>query len=321
GVLSMHCSANEGSRGDVSLFFGLSGTGKTTLSADPARKLIGDDEHCWSDDGVFNIEGGCYAKCIGLSPAKEPEIYRAIRFGTVLENTVVDHVTRVVDYSDATLTENTRAAYPIEFIEQAKIPCLGGHPSNIIFLTCDAFGVLPPVSRLTPEQAMYHYVSGYTAKVAGTEMGVREPQATFSACFGSAFLVWHPTVYAEMLADRLRTHAAQAWLVNTGWSGGPYGLGRRIELAHTRAIINAIHDGSLARARTVEDPVFGLAVPTHVADVPERILQPAATWARANDYARAAERLAGLFHANFRQYAGEASDAVLAAGPRVPAGV
>jgi phosphoenolpyruvate carboxykinase (ATP) len=321
GVLSMHCSANEGARGDVSLFFGLSGTGKTTLSADPARKLIGDDEHCWSDDGVFNIEGGCYAKCIGLSPAKEPEIYRAIRFGTVLENTVVDHVTRVVDYSDGTLTENTRAAYPIEFIEHAKIPCLGGHPSNIIFLTCDAFGVLPPVSRLTPEQAMYHYVSGYTAKVAGTEMGVREPQATFSACFGSAFLVWHPTVYAEMLADRLRTHAAQAWLVNTGWSGGPYGVGRRIELAHTRAIINAIHDGSLARARTVEDTVFGLTVPTHVAEVPERILQPATTWADANGYARAAERLAGLFHANFRQYAGEASHAVLAAGPRVPAGV
>jgi len=318
GVLSMHCSANEGSRGDVSLFFGLSGTGKTTLSADNRRRLIGDDEHCWGDDGVFNIEGGCYAKCINLSKDKEPEIYDAIRFGALLENVIVDPVTRAVDYTDKSLTENTRAAYPIEFIRQVKIPCTGGHPKNIILLTCDAFGVLPPVSKLTPEQTMYHFVSGYTAKVAGTEMGVSEPEATFSACFGAAFLVWHPTRYAEMLAERLRTHGAQAWLVNTGWAGGAYGVGSRIALAHTRAIIDAIHDGSLDDCRTLEDPIFGLATPEHVPWVPDNILMPKNAWADPVAYAGTAEKLARLFTQNFRQYEDVASDATRAAGPRLP---
>jgi len=317
GVLSMHCSANEGPRGDVSLFFGLSGTGKTTLSADVGRKLIGDDEHCWTDDGVFNIEGGCYAKCIHLSAEKEPEIHAAIRFGTILENTVLDPDTREVDFDDASLTENTRAAYPIEFIPNAKIPCLGPHPTNIIFLTCDAFGVLPPVSRLTPEQAMYHFISGYTAKVAGTEVGVREPQATFSACFGAAFLVWHPTKYAEMLAERLRGHRAQAWLVNTGWSGGAYGTGSRINLDYTRAIIDAIHNGELADAPTEDDPIFGLAIPRQVSGVPSEILLPEKTWSDPAAYRAAAEKLAALFNQNFGQYASAAGPAVKAAGPRV----
>ncbi len=316
-VLSMHCSANQGPLGDVSLFFGLSGTGKTTLSADPSRKLIGDDEHCWSDDGIFNIEGGCYAKCIRLSAEQEPEIFDAIRFGTVLENAVLDPITHDVNFDDATLTENTRAAYPIEFIPNAQIPCLGGHPSNIILLTCDAFGVLPPVSRLSPEQAMYHFISGYTAKVAGTEVGVVEPQATFSACFGAAFLVWHPTKYAEMLAHRLRTHRAQAWLVNTGWSGGMYSMGRRIPLAYTRAIINAIHNGELLDAPTCDDPIFGLAVPRAVPGVPAKILRPDNAWPDVAAYRDAAEKLAALFHQNFRQYTDVASAATRAAGPRV----
>ena len=249
GVLSMHCSANEGATGDLSLFFGLSGTGKTTLSADPRRRLIGDDEHGWSEEGIFNIEGGCYAKCIHLSAENEPEIYDAIRFGTVLENTVYDPETREVDFSSAAITENTRAAYPIEFIPNAKIPCVGPHPRNVIFLTCDASGVLPPVSRLTPAQAMYHFISGYTARVAGTEQGVKEPQATFSACFSAAFLIRHPTVYAEMLAARLRAHGAQTWLVNTGWTGGPFGVGSRMKLSHTRAIIDAIHCGAWPTSR------------------------------------------------------------------------
>ena len=237
-------------------FFGLSGTGKTTLSADDRRALIGDDEHCWSDDGVFNIEGGCYAKCVRLSRESEPELYGAIKFGTVLENTVFRAGTREVDYDDVSLTQNTRASYPIEYIPNAKIPCVGGHPQNIILLTCDAFGVLPPVSRLTPAQAMYHFVSGYTAKVAGTEVGVTEPEATFSACYGAAFLVWHPTKYAEMLAEKMRTHGSQAWLVNTGWTGGGYGTGSRIKLAYTRAIIDAIHAGDLDTVASTPHPVL-----------------------------------------------------------------
>jgi len=318
GILSMHCSANEGDRGDVSLFFGLSGTGKTTLSADDRRRLIGDDEHCWSDEGISNIEGGCYAKCIRLSEEREPEIFAAIRFGTVLENTVVDDQTRVVDYNDSRLTENTRASYPLEFIPRVKIPCLGGHPKNIILLTADAFGVLPPVSKLTPEQAMYHFVSGYTAKVAGTEMGVVEPEATFSACFGAAFLVWHPGSYAQLLADKMRRHKAQAWLINTGWTGGAYGVGKRIALDHTRAIIDAIHDGALANCCTAEDPIFGLQVPTSVPNVPSEILMPQGTWADAAAYRRTAQKLARLFHQNFLQYADGASDATKAAGPRLP---
>ncbi len=316
GVLSMHCSANEGDRGDVSLFFGLSGTGKTTLSADPRRRLIGDDEHGWSDDGVFNIEGGCYAKCINLSSEKEPEIFQAIRFGTVLENTVYDEQTRKVDFASAAITENTRAAYPIEYIPNAKIPCIGGHPRNIIFLTCDATGVLPPVSKLTPAQAMYHFISGYTARVAGTEMGVKEPQPAFSACFSAAFLVRHPTVYAEMLATKLRKHGAQTWLVNTGWSGGSYGVGSRMSLAHTRAIIDAIHDGSLAEIPTTVDPVFGLAIPARCPGVPDSMLVPERTWPGAAAYHQAAKKLAGLFQQNFTKYADQASDEIKLAGPK-----
>lgn len=302
GVLSMHCSANEGPEGDVSLFFGLSGTGKTTLSADANRRLIGDDEHCWSDDGIFNIEGGCYAKAINLSAEKEPEIFGAIRFGTVLENVVYDPLTRKVDYDDASVTQNTRASYPIEFIPNAKIPCVGGHPKNIIFLTADAFGVLPPVSRLTPEQAMFHFISGYTAKVAGTEVGVVEPEATFSACFGAAFLTWHPGKYAELLAAKLTKHETRAWLVNTGWSGGSYGIGKRMALKHTRAIIDAIHDGRLLDVEYTKDPIFGVEIPASCAGVPSDVLVPRNTWADGAAYDRAANRLASLFSENFEKY-------------------
>ncbi|OHB65978.1 MAG: phosphoenolpyruvate carboxykinase (ATP) [Planctomycetes bacterium RBG_13_63_9] len=316
GVLSMHCSANEGPDGDVSLFFGLSGTGKTTLSAEPHRLLIGDDEHCWSDNGIFNIEGGCYAKCIDLSSHSEPEIYGAIRFGTVLENAVYDDRTRVVDYGDASLTENTRASYPIEYIENAKIPCTGGHPKNIILLTCDAFGVLPPVSRLTPAQAMYHFISGYTAKVAGTEVGVIDPEATFSACFGAAFLVWHPTKYAHMLAQRIEKHGSMAWLVNTGWSGGPYGTGKRMSIEHTRAIIDAIHCGELAECPICEDPVFGLHVPTRCTGVLDEVLVPKNTWTNKAAYDETAGRLANLFCKNFERYDDSSTEDIRAAGPR-----
>lgn len=316
GVLSMHCSANEGDAGDVSLFFGLSGTGKTTLSADPERQLIGDDEHCWTDRGVFNIEGGCYAKAIDLSAENEPEIYNAIRFGTVLENVVYDTHTHGVDFSDTSLTQNTRAAYPIEFIDNAKIPCVGGHPSNVILLTADAFGVLPPVSKLTPEQAMYHFISGYTAKVAGTEMGVTEPQATFSACFGAAFMVWHPSKYAELLAEKMEAHGATAWLVNTGWTGGAYGTGSRIKLKYTRAIIDAIHDGSLDSVETVTDPIFGFAVPTSCPNVPSELLIPKNTWADKAAYDAQANKLAQLFNKNFAPYIAGSNDAIIAASPR-----
>ncbi|QEG40372.1 phosphoenolpyruvate carboxykinase (ATP) [Roseimaritima ulvae] len=316
GVLSMHCSANEGDAGDVSLFFGLSGTGKTTLSTDPHRQLIGDDEHCWTDQGIFNIEGGCYAKVIHLSPENEPEIYQAIRFGAVLENVVYDDGTHVVNYDDASITENTRVAYPIDFIERAKQPCVGGHPQNIIFLTCDAFGVLPPVSCLTPQQAMYHYISGYTAKVAGTEMGVNEPTATFSACFGAAFLVWHPTKYAELLAERMQRHGSRAWLVNTGWSGGGAGVGQRMSLPHTRAIIDAIHDGSLAEAPTQTDPMFGFEVPQTCPNVPSELLWPKNAWGDDEGYETAARRLADLFRQNFEKYETGADDEIAAAGPR-----
>jgi phosphoenolpyruvate carboxykinase (ATP) len=316
GVLSMHCAANEGASGDVSLFFGLSGTGKTTLSADPRRKLIGDDEHCWSDDGVFNVEGGCYAKCIHLSPEREPQIYSAIRFGSVLENVVYDPVTRTVDFDDDSVTENTRASYPIEYIPNAKDPCMGGHARNVIFLTCDAYGVLPPVSKLTPAQAMYHFLNGYTAKVAGTEQGVTEPQATFSACFGAAFMVWHPTKYATALAQKMRQHGAQAWLVNTGWSGGPYGVGSRIKLSHTRALIDAIHDGALARMQFVEEPVFGLQVPARCPGVPDELLLPRNTWKDKNQYDRAARKLAAMFHEHFSAYSDQATEEILEVAQR-----
>lgn len=315
GVLSMHCSANVGDDSDVSLFFGLSGTGKTTLSADPRRHLIGDDEHCWSDHGVFNIEGGCYAKCIGLRPETEPEIWDAVRFGSLLENVVYDEASREVDYDNESLTQNTRVSYPIEYIPNAKIPCVAGNPKNIILLTCDAFGVLPPVSKLSPEQAMYHFISGYTAKVAGTEQGVTEPEATFSACFGAAFMVWHPSKYAELLAEKMKAHGTTAWLVNTGWSGGPYGVGARMKLAYTRAIIDAIHDGSLSKAPCSEDPVFGMQVPTECAGVPSEILIPRNTWSDKESFDTTAQKLASLFHKNFEKFAEGSSEEIRSAGP------
>ena len=318
-VLSMHCSANEGEGGDVSLFFGLSGTGKTTLSADPDRKLIGDDEHCWSDDGVFNIEGGCYAKAIDLSEEEEPEIYNAIQYGTVLENVVYDEDTRKVDYTDDSITENTRASYPLDYIDRAKMPATSGHPDNIIFLTYDAFGVMPPVSKLTPEQAMYHFISGYTAKVAGTEVGIDEPQATFSACFGAAFLVWPPDKYAEMLAEKIREHDAEVWLVNTGITGGPHGVGHRVPLKHTRAMIDAIHDGSLLDAPKKTEPVFGLDVPTTCPNVPDDILMPRETWDDPTAYDEKAEHLVGLFNEHFEQYKDMAAPEIVEAGPQLQA--
>jgi phosphoenolpyruvate carboxykinase (ATP) len=315
GLLSMHCSATaDPTSGQSALLFGLSGTGKTTLSADPNRQLIGDDEHVWSDDGVFNIEGGCYAKAINLSPESEPDIFQALHFGAVLENVVLGE-DRSVDFTDTSVTENTRGAYPIEFIKNARIPCMAGHPSDVIFLTCDAFGVLPPVSSLNPAQAMYHFISGYTAKVAGTEVGVKEPSATFSPCFGGPFLVWHPSKYAELLAAKLREHGARVWLVNTGWSGGPYGTGKRIKLAHTRAILDAIYSGALARVETRRDTHFGLEVPVECPGVPAEILAPRQTWQDPNAFDAAARRLAGLFIDNFRQYESGVTDEVRAAAP------
>jgi phosphoenolpyruvate carboxykinase (ATP) len=315
GVLSMHCSSTEGSAGDTSIMFGLSGTGKTTLSADPKRNLIGDDEHCWSDEGVSNIEGGCYAKVIDLDPKAEPDIYQAIRAGAVLENVVYDPDTRRVDYADTSITQNTRASYPIEYVTNAKIPCVSGHPNHVIMLTCDAFGVLPPVSKLTPAQAMYHFISGYTAKVAGTEDGVQDPEVTFSPCFGGPFLVWHPTKYAELLAAKLRTHGAQTWLINTGWTGGPFGVGRRMKLSYTRAIVDAIHAGALDQVATTVDPIFGLAVPNECPDVPADVLLPRNTWKDKAAYDQAANKLAHLFRENFRKYEQGASAEVKAAGP------
>lgn len=316
GVLSLHSSANEGPKGDVSLFFGLSGTGKTTLSADPSRLLIGDDEHCWSDNGIFNIEGGCYAKCIDLSADKEPEIFNAIRFGAVLENVIYDLHTRVVDYNDATRTENTRCAYPIEYIPNAKVPCMGGHPKNIILLTCDAFGVLPPVSKLTEAQTMYHFISGYTAKIAGTEDGIVEPQATFSPCFGGPFLVWHPVKYASMLAEKMAKHKADAWLINTGWNGGAYGVGKRVSLKYTRAMIDAIHNGTLATAEYEPYPIFNLLIPKHVEGVPPEILNPCRTWlGTADSYTTTLNKLARLFNDNFKQYKDQATPEILKAAP------
>jgi len=315
GILSMHCAANEGVAGDVSLFFGLSGTGKTTLSADPARRLLGDDEHGWSDTGVFNIEGGCYAKCIHLAAEKEPEIYRAIRFGTVLENVVYDPATRAVDFESTAITENTRAAYPIDHIDNARTPCTAGHPRHVIFLTCDASGVLPPVSRLSREQAMYHFLSGYTARVAGTEVGVFEPQLAFSACFSAAFLVRHPAVYARLLAEKLDRHGTRVWLVNTGWTGGGYGVGSRMPLAVTRRIIDAIHAGSLDEAAAETDPVFGLAAIREVPGVPADLLIPRKCWADPAAWDAAARRLAGRLRENFSTFAAEAGPDVAAAGP------
>ncbi|CAI4596893.1 AAC_HP2_G0034120.mRNA.1.CDS.1 [Saccharomyces cerevisiae] len=319
-VLTLHSSANQGiQNGDVTLFFGLSGTGKTTLSADPHRLLIGDDEHCWSDHGVFNIEGGCYAKCINLSAEKEPEIFDAIKFGSVLENVIYDEKSHVVDYDDSSITENTRCAYPIDYIPSAKIPCLAdSHPKNIILLTCDASGVLPPVSKLTPEQVMYHFISGYTSKMAGTEQGVTEPEPTFSSCFGQPFLALHPIRYATMLATKMSQHKANAYLINTGWTGSSYvSGGKRCPLKYTRAILDSIHDGSLANETYETLPIFNLQVPTKVNGVPAELLNPAKNWSQGESkYRDAVTNLANLFVQNFKIYQDRATPDVLAAGPQ-----
>ncbi|GIK64093.1 MAG: phosphoenolpyruvate carboxykinase [ATP] 1 [Chloroflexota bacterium] len=317
GIMPMHCSANIGPAGDTAVFFGLSGTGKTTLSADSSRTLIGDDEHGWSDDGIFNFEGGCYAKTIKLSAEKEPEIYATTqRFGTILENVPLDPRDRRPDFNDDSLTENTRCSYPIDFIPNASETGLGGHPENIIFLTADAFGVLPPVSKLTPEQAMYHFISGYTAKVAGTERGVTEPSATFSACFGAPFMPLHPTVYAELLAEKIREHGSNVWLINTGWSGGPYGVGSRIDLPYTRRMIHAALEGELDKAEFVEEPFFGLHIPKSIQGVPSKVLNPRDTWPDPAAYDAKARELAAMFRKNFEKFADRASEAVKNAGPK-----
>ena len=317
GVFPMHCSANHapGNPDDVAVFFGLSGTGKTTLSADPDRVLIGDDEHGWSDEGVFNFEGGCYAKAVKLSPEGEPEIYQTTRlFGTLAENVVLTPE-REIDFDDTSITENTRLSYPLDFIPNASPTGTGGAPNTVVMLTADAFGVLPPIAKLTPEQAMYHFLSGYTAKVAGTERGVTEPQATFSACFGEPFMVRPPTAYAEMLGERMRRGEVRAFLVNTGWTGGPYGTGSRMKLAHTRAMVKAALEGRLDDVETTTDPVFGLEVPTAVPGVPAAVLNPRETWADAEAYDRKAREVAGMFAKNFERYADEASEAIAQAGP------
>ncbi|MCB0046243.1 MAG: phosphoenolpyruvate carboxykinase [Caldilineaceae bacterium] len=315
-VMPMHCSANIGPKGDTAVFFGLSGTGKTTLSADPNRTLIGDDEHGWSDTGVFNFEGGCYAKTIRLSAEAEPEIYDTTHmFSTILENVGFNPATRVVDLDDGSRTENTRAAYPISSIPNATLDGQGGHPQNIIFLTADAFGVLPPISKLTTEQAMYHFISGYTAKVAGTERGVTEPQATFSACFGAPFMAQRPSVYAKLLGKKIDEHNVNCWLVNTGWTGGPYGVGSRMKIAYTRAMVNAALDGELNDAEYAADPIFGVQIPVHVPNVPDEVLQPRNTWDDKNAYDKQAAKLASMFQENFKAYAPNVSEEIRAAGP------
>jgi phosphoenolpyruvate carboxykinase (ATP) len=309
GVFPMHCAANIGPAGDTALFFGLSGTGKTTLSADPHRRLIGDDEHGWSDEGIFNLEGGCYAKTIRLSREGEPQIWNAIRFGSVLENVVVAPDTRQPDYHDHSITENTRATYPVEYIANCELSGRGGHPANILFLTCDAFGVLPPISKLNHEQAVFHFLSGYTAKVAGTEAGVTEPEATFSTCFGAPFLPLHPARYGEMLKEKLKRHGSQVWLVNTGWIGGSAGQVDRIKLSHTRAMVNAALSGQLAKAPYTTDPVFGLAVPQSCPNVPSEILRPRNAWKNPAEYEAKARRLGELFQENIKHFATKAASA------------
>lgn len=316
GIFPMHCSANQAIDSDhVALFFGLSGTGKTTLSADPNRQLIGDDEHGWGDNGVFNFEGGCYAKCIGLSEEQEPQIWRAIRYGTVLENVVVDPHTREADFKSDELTENTRAAYPVDFIPNIKPGSNGGHPSVVVFLTADASGVLPPISKLTKEQAMYHFLSGYTSKLAGTERGVTSPEPTFSSCFGQPFLPLNPVTYANMLGAKIDKHQATVYLVNTGWSGGPYGIGNRMKLAYTRAMVNAALLGALEKAEYTQDPMFGLAIPTAIEGVPSEVLQPRNTWSNGADYDKAAHELAEAFRNNFKKFT-EVPAEITNAGPR-----
>ncbi len=317
GVLPMHCAANLGREGDTALFFGLSGTGKTTLSADPERALIGDDEHGWGESGIFNFEGGCYAKTINLSSEREPEIYRATRmFGTILENVILNGATREIDFDDGSITENTRASYPLHYIPNAVVPSLGPHPKTVVFLTADAFGVLPPISKLSPEQAMYHFLSGYTAKVAGTERGITEPKATFSACFGAPFLPRHPGEYAKMLGNRLRKHGSNVWLVNTGWSGGGYGVGSRMKLSFTRRMVSAALSGELEGVATEADSVFGLHIPAEVPGVPEGILNPRLTWSSRVDYDAAAKRLAAMFEKNFSRFEEHVPAGVREAAPR-----
>jgi phosphoenolpyruvate carboxykinase (ATP) len=317
GVLTMHASANQGPNGDTAIFFGLSGTGKTTLSAEGGRALIGDDEHGWSDQGVFNVEGGCYAKVIRLDPEAEPEIYQTTRrFGTILENVVMSQATRRIDLDNASLTENTRAAYPVGHLPNVVLSGRGGHPSHVVMLTADAFGVLPPIARLSPAQAMYHFMSGYTAKVAGTERGVTEPEATFSACFGAPFMPLHPSVYAELLGERLRRHGARTWLVNTGWTGGPYGVGKRISIAYSRAVVRAALSGALDEVPFATDPVFGFQVPRTCPGVPPEVLEARHTWPDPAGYDAAALRLARRFLANFELFAPGAPPEVTAAGPR-----
>ncbi|MEH7249223.1 phosphoenolpyruvate carboxykinase (ATP) [Neobacillus niacini] len=314
-IFSMHCSANVGVEGDVALFFGLSGTGKTTLSADPNRRLIGDDEHGWSSNGVFNIEGGCYAKTINLTREKEPQIFDAIRFGSVLENVTLNPETRIPDYDDSSLTENTRAAYHIQAIDNIVQPSIAGHPNTIVFLTADAFGVLPPISKLTKEQAMYHFLSGYTSKLAGTERGVTSPEATFSTCFGAPFLPLPATRYAEMLGEKILEHGANVYLVNTGWTGGEYGVGSRMKLSYTRAMVQAALEGELNHVETVKDEIFGLNIPLHIAGVPDEVLQPRKTWADPEAYEKKAKELAHKFRENFKKFTTVSSEVEEKGGP------
>lgn len=316
-VLSMHCSANIGQDNDTSIFFGLSGTGKTTLSADPNRRLIGDDEHGWTSDSVFNFEGGCYAKCIDLTEEQEPQIWNAIKYGALIENIKFIDGTRDVDFADTSITQNTRVAYPIYHIKGAEQPSVGPVPKNIFFLTCDAFGVLPPISKLTPGQAMYQFISGYTAKVAGTEAGITEPQTVFSACFGAPFLPLHPTKYADMLGDMMKEHNVNVWLVNTGWSGGSYGVGSRIKLRYTRAMVSAALNGELDNVEYSTDPIFGLSIPASAPNVPDEILNPRNTWTDKVAYDKKAAELSNKFNSNFENYKDGASDEILAAAPRV----
>jgi phosphoenolpyruvate carboxykinase (ATP) len=317
GVLSMHCSANIGKEEDTAIFFGLSGTGKTTLSADPERGLIGDDEHGWAEKTVFNFEGGCYAKCVNLSKEKEPQIYNAIKFGSISENVEFYEGTCSIDFENISKTENTRVSYPIDFIDNAINPSIGGIPKNIFFLTCDAYGVLPPISKLTTGQAMYHFISGYTAKVAGTEMGITEPTLTFSACFGKAFLPLHPTKYAELLGEKLKKHKVNVWLVNTGWTGGPFGVGSRTKLSHTRSLITAALTGELEKVKFETLPVFGLSVPTSCPNVPVEILNPRSTWKDKDAYDIQANNLAANFIKNFDVYSSAASEEILASAPKI----
>ncbi len=314
GVFSMHCSANVGQNGQTALFFGLSGTGKTTLSADPERRLIGDDEHGWDEKGIFNFEGGCYAKCIKLSKDAEPQIFNAIRFGSILENVVVDK-NRVPDFDSDAITENTRATYPTSYIDNCVQEGEGGHPQNVFFLAADAFGVLPPIARLTPEQAMYHFLSGYTAKLAGTEAGVTEPTATFSACFGAPFMILHPFTYAKMLGECMKKHGTQLWLVNTGWSGGSYGSGSRMKIKYTRALLKAALDGSLKNVKFVKDPIFNVEVPAECPGVPEEILTPKNTWKNQSEFEKTAYDLASRFNKNFKKYESQSTPEVINAGP------